>query len=457
MRGQRIVSSDLQRNSHNIFKLLQSNIHMRIAALATAVLLLLLLPNISHAFSTSVPSPVFCQPGNNPIPNAVASYTGLGIALIALTFSFDVIAIAFALSRIFPSLGIRNWLQNEYWEVTKSAIIIACVYSVITLVGNISYSLAPSAVTAGVAQPGFANINGVVGGAEGYLCGVNSNLTNEFQELGIISSGTGFWSSVQVGFYIPSFGLGILTFGFLDVFAGVSFLPFANWVIQTGNYFITTYGSIVNDLVNFVLFPFTAFVIGVITLLPALAYLGLTFFIPMGVVFRSFPFVRGVGGTLIAIGICLALVIPSTFILFNYQVTTGLAQNFAIVEQPPFMSNVQIPCPFTYLFQQFSLPEPLSGIPSVLSTVTCIPFGAESSSINSEVNFGQSVFYGAVAFQNNALWVYMDKILRYNFYVIIQMLLFVFDIIIIYPLTDNIARAMGGSIRLSLGGKLRLA
>lgn len=51
----------------------------------------------------------------------------------------------------------------------------------------------------------------------------------------------------------------------------------------------------------------------------------------------------------------------------------------------------------------------------------------------------------------------MNRIMISGLYMIIQMLLFAIDLVIMYPLVDNIARVMGGSIRLSLGGKLRLA
>ena len=51
----------------------------------------------------------------------------------------------------------------------------------------------------------------------------------------------------------------------------------------------------------------------------------------------------------------------------------------------------------------------------------------------------------------------MNKIFIYGIYVILQLLIFAIDLIILYPLIDNLARVMGGSIRLSIGGKLRLA
>ena len=60
-------------------------------------------------------------------------------------------------------------------------------------------------------------------------------------------------------------------------------------------------------------------------------------------------------------------------------------------------------------------------------------------------------------FSTTAIYTYMNEIMQYGIYLIIQLLLFSFDLILMYPIVDNVARSLGGSIRLSLGGKLRLA
>ena len=400
--------------------------------------LLLLIPNITNAAAVV---PTFCS---NPssIGNIYSTGTDVGIALIAFTLSFDTVAIAFALSRIFPNAGIRTWLQTEYWELAKTGIILVSIYAMIIFVGNLSYHIVPSLVTSQISsKSGIINLAPLVGGAEGYLCAVNSNLTNTWSVIGIMSEGTGFWSTLQVGFYIP-----IPIGPWVALYDGVSFLPFSNWLLQTGNFMIAWYGSIINDLVNFVLFPFSSIIIGLITTLPSFAYVGITFFIPMGLAFRALPFIRGIGGTLIAIGLALCVVLPSTFILFNYLATNLMASAIPIVQPPPFFA--QLSC--SSLFSG-------SGIPGWMSSILCAPITLVTNEINSGVNFGVAIWDSAVVFNTNAIYVYMDRIMTYGLYLLIQMLLLVLDLVIMYPLVDSIARAMGGSIRLSLGGKLRLA
>ena len=362
------------------------------------------------------------------------------MALIALTVSFDVVAIAFVISRLFPNTGIRNWIQNEYWEIAKSAIIIVSIYGAIMFIGNLSYALVPNSIATGIHTSAFADITPLVAGAEGYLCNVNSNLTNIWSEVGIMSAGTGFWSSVQLGFYIP-----IPILEYVTLFFGVQFLPFANWMLQTGNYFISPFSSIIGDLVNFMLFPFTALIIGFLTTLPSFAYIGLTFFIPLGIMFRAFPFIRGIGGTIIAIGVALCLVIPATFILFNYQVTTLIASALPI----------SVPVPFLFASESCTAVSSSAGA-GIIGSFLCLASIFSPGSV-APTNLFYSIWAAFPVFSLSAIYTYLNQIFVIGFYIIIQMLLFVFDLIIMYPLVDAIAKAMGGSIRLSLGNKLKLA
>ena len=413
---------------------------MRMRALGLLVFLLLLFSNISQAqVAAPAVTPYFCTAGAfNPPFGINSTGADLGLALIALTISFDVVAIAFALSRLFPNMGIRSWLQQEYWELAKTAIIIVVIYASIVLVGNLSFYISPQTVTSTLSYSGAGKISitPLIVGAESYLCGVNTNLYNTWQEIGIMGGGTGFWASFHVSFYIP------IPTPWVVLYDGINFLPFSNWMLQTGNYMIAWYGSIINDLVNFILFPYTSIVIGLISTLPSLAYVGLTFFIPLGLAFRALPFIRGIGGTLIAVGLALCLILPSTLILFNGIATSMLSAAIPIIQPAPYV-------PYTTNYCTVAL----GALPSWLAAMACAPFSIIASLTNIIPSIGQA----SAVFSTTAIFTYMNYILTYGLYIIIQMILFVLDLIIMYPLVDNIARSLGGSIRLSLGGKLRLA
>ncbi len=416
---------------------------MRMKALALLTFLLLLFSNISYA---SKATPDFCKDGALNALSYTSATVGISLALLALTISFDVVAIAYMINKLFPHVGVKNWLQNEYWELAKSAIIIAFLYGTITFVGNLTYHIMPvSDLISTPNDPGFGNIGMLVAGSETYLCNVNTNLTNVWGQIGTMAEGTGVWASLQVGLYIP-----IPTPWFFGFFDKISFLPFANWMLQTGNFMIAWYGSIINDLVNFILFPWTTLTVALIELLPSLAYVGLTFFIPMGLIFRALPFVRGIGGTLIAIGIAMCIVLPATLVLFNFPVTNMLAQAMPIAFPPPHSLIGEI--------------TSVCHIGGTTGHLICAGFAvffpavpAVGGAVNLLATFGSDVYHAYSVFSLDAIYIYMNNIMKYGIYVIIQMLLFVIDLIVMYPIVDTIAKSMGGTIRLSLGEKLKLA
>ena len=421
---------------------------MRLRAVALVGVLLCLLTGLSYAAAgipptPSIPVPAECNATPSIAPTSFDYLGTVALSLLALTVSFDVVAIAFMISRLFPHLGIRNWLQGEYWEIGKSALIIVSIYAIIVLVGNLANAISPNPQPVGAAAPGVANLSSLVGGAEAYLCSVNANVVNIWGLLGQMASGTGFWSTLQLSFYVPS-PTDLLTSIAIGINFGALFLPFGNWALQTGNFHIAFFGSIINDLSNFIMFPYTAMEIGVITLLPALAYIGLAFFIPVGLVFRALPFIRGIGGTLLAIGVALAVVLPAVLVLFNYPVTQAL--DSAIPLQQPSATVVPFSCP--------TIGGVFGSVVSTVLKVGCDLINAQVSTIGNAVS---SIGSSTEVFSTSAIYYYMNLILQYGLYLIVQLVLLVIDIIIIYPIVDNIARVFGGSIKLSLGGKLRLA
>lgn len=428
---------------------------MRFRMLGLLTALLLISTNLSFAAATpaGLTLPTYCtislQSGNygGGVDNAaLTNVTGLfpynyttaiAIALLALTVSFDVVAIAYAIGRLFPHLGIRNWVQNEYWEIAKSALVIVSIYAVITLISNIAIAITPG-LSAASTGPSAVNLAPLIKGAESYLCNVNYNVVNMWEFIGTFTAGNGFYSSLQVSLFVPL----PLPEPFVGVDIGVLFPVFPNWALQAGNYLIAPFGSIINDIVNFVLYPYTAMEVGLIELLPIMAYIGLSFFIPLGLVFRALPFIRGIGGTLIAIGIAMSVVLPGVLLLFNYPVTQAMSSALPL-EQPPF----------SYAASSATNGCPIGAIP-IAGHVICAIFSYVSSWFG---NMLSGINLSTLVFSTSAIYQLMNYIFQYGLFMILQFVLLAIDIIIIYPIVDNIARMLGGTIRLSLGGKLKLA
>ena len=347
-----------------------------------------------------------------PLPPPTIPPSAISTALLALTVSLDVVAIGYVLSKIFPQTGIGDWLAKEYWEIFKSAMLIVSIFAVITIVTNVALLLVPSTGTCSSPISIPANYL-LTNAACGYLTGVSGQLSKTFNYLLALSSSFGALDSLQIGAYFP-IPLPVVGFG-----SGFTLMPYQNSLLEgsAGGQL----QAILSDSITLIAFPVALLVQIQLNMLPFFFVLGLTVLIPIGLVMRALPFVRGIGGSLIAIGLALSVIYPSLLVLLNYPVTQALHTSI-YTSQP--VCNAGLLCPI---------------ISSVLSNFSSL--GAVTDAIASL----------------GSIFPALNNILAYNFYVVLQLVLFILDLGIGFSLANNIAHMLGGDIRLSLGGKLKLA
>lgn len=356
----------------------------------------------------------------------------IGITLIALDLAFDVVAIAYIVGRVFRHSGVLNWLQGEYYELTKSAFLVVAIYGLLTIVSGLSVAIAPSSTPAQAAGGLlYYNVGTLITNSESYLCSTTTGLLPGWTFIGDAAIGIGLvqgagahWD-VYLYFPIP---LPIPGTPGLSINSGFSMSPYQNFMLESGNIVIQHFESIVFDLVQFVLFPVTAMLTVLINLLPLIVAMGLSVFIPMGLILRAFPFVRGVGGTLIAIGIAASIIFPALLLILDQPVAT-------------WANNI--------------VPAQTSSLPAcTFGDTICKAFVGAINSFAGQ-KFAAVIGYAWDGF--NGIYPFMNGMVENGWYVTVQLILFALDLIIMYSLTDSIARMLGGSIRLSLGGKLRMA
>ncbi|MCL5675126.1 MAG: hypothetical protein M1611_00760, partial [Candidatus Marsarchaeota archaeon] len=124
--------------------------------------------------------------------SSINNGSGLELSFIALLISVDVIAIGWIANKILPSIGIAGWLPREYWEFTKSAILVTVIFSVIAFVSGLSLLLGGvTPPTAGAAQTYAANANALVYQSETYLCTVDNSLQASMANVVTLSFGLG--------------------------------------------------------------------------------------------------------------------------------------------------------------------------------------------------------------------------------------------------------------------------
>ena len=373
------------------------------------------LPSNTVAASNSLAGTTACLTTQTAASSIPAG--DIALALVALTLSFDVVAVGYILSRIFPSTGIKEWLNTEYWEIAKTAMLIVGIYAVLSLLGNAASLVAPSS---GASSPsGLSGMYGLVNSGCAYLSAENAFAGTTLNYLFGLSIDIGILKNTVVGMEIP-----IPIPPYAQFQSGFEMSIYWNSMLE-GSTPSMTYQSMLEDLLKIIVVPVTYAIEAQLTLLPIIFALGLGALIPLGLLLRAMPFVRGIGGTLIAIGIGLSLIYPATLALMNYPITVAL-QGSAITPPQAQCQGQWVVCG-------------LAGI--VFSTFSQGATGAS---------------WGDAVMALTTIYPALNDILYYTEFMMLQFFLFILDLAIIFPLVDGIAKMLGGTIRLSIGGKLKL-
>ncbi|HUB92423.1 MAG TPA: hypothetical protein VL945_00515 [Candidatus Saccharimonadales bacterium] len=377
-------------------------------------------------------------------------------ALIGLMVSFDIVGLGYIISRLVPSTNIRNWLPREYWEITKSAILIAVIFSVITLVSGIGVILSgqPSSGTP-VSGPVATNINDLTYSAESYLCTVNNEANFGIDNIAPLVIGLGIIENQDNnnGIRITYAGLPVTFTPYLPVFrSGVDFYIFASLLANVNYIYLGQWQSIFIDFILFLLVPVKLIYAGQVILLPYFITIGLTILIPIGLVFRALPLTRGIGGSLIAYGIGFALIWPGILILFNAPVSSyfcsilsGGSNSFCTPLGPD---------PNT-VTQALTGSTSAAAAPDQSNLITGV-FNQALSFVGQAWTNGKLEF--TLAFDSiSDLYPALNLFVKYGIYLILQLfVMLVLDLMLFYALTNNIARMLGGTTRLGLGRRLKL-
>jgi len=213
----------------------------------------------------------------NPAPVSVEGVWSVWqpVAFTAVITSFLVVALAYMLGISLNLDGLRKWAKSEFYQALASAVIVAGLVLMMSIMLN----------------QGFQTMIGGMNPyrkAYNYLDGVMSSLND-----------------IYMNVYRTNFILEFLTtFTFYFNAAGLDFSP---------------YELILSPITEH--FHFQAHIVTVAAVLTAFqrALLhffyntGFTVFIPAGVLLRIFPWTRGAGGLLIAIGIGFSIVYPVMF------------------------------------------------------------------------------------------------------------------------------------------------
>ena len=385
------------------------------ALLAFPLLLALLIPTAGAA---------------SPTPG-VSLLESLGLASLAILFSLTLVALAYMLGEVLRIESLKKWYRGELWETAKSAIIVISVFAILVIASGIadalagqpaSFTLSGNAVTA--SNQITTNFLGLSNTAGTYIQNENDWAGTAFDGLFGLTYGVDLLKSFSFSLYVPI----PLPIPIPDVFFGFMFGSNAN--LYTSSVMDTTAkgtSSFIGDYISFILLPLLIIFSMQYQYFSTIIFIGLSLFLPLGIILRAVPILRPLGGTFIAIGIGLALVYPALLVALNTPVTNFVDSIFSLQASPAAPSLPGVLGIFTFVFKYVYIPAG--------SFLTGFGWGLSSL---------QSVF-GPL---NYVSYTLID--------VLTQFLLLIFDLVLGLVITGDIAKLLGGRLPTGIG-KFKIA
>jgi len=400
--------------------------HSHTLALLMLLSLLLLAPQ-AGAQSSSCSLITLPSSLTNSLSDAVS------VSFIAILFSFSIVALSYVLGEVLKVEGLKKWYQGELWETVKSILIVISIFSILVISSGIATAIGGNPASFSLSGNQQSLSTSIQHNLEGfyystycdYIYPMNTSMNNDFDYVYGLALGTDFMKSLKLDLYIPV----PIPIPIPGIFAGFTFGSESNIYVSS---IIDTAGKSTSFLADF-----TTVVVVPLYLLFAMqaqyfytiVILGLTFFIPFGVILRAIPVVRPIGGTLLAIGIGISLVYPALFVIMNIPLTSVANSIFVAPQSSSFTP---------------------SGVLAILSTI----IGTIASFF---VN--PYVASGFVAGLSGIFGVYNQlNLITYTMVnALVQFLLLIFDLVIGLVVTGHIATLLGGRLPTGLGKKFKIA
>ena len=410
-----------------------------ILLIALSVLGILLL---SSSAQTGSVSSIKCIINGTTTDPGTCIQSAIPLCLIGLAISVIILAVAYMAGEVLNYRSLKEFYRAQLWETVKSVIIVVIIFSCLGITSAIAVSLAGgSGSTSGSSIA--TNLGSLYTTVQSsYLTPQLQGAETSFAALMGLSVGGDLLRSLGLEVWIPvpvpPRGIPVVQFG-----ADVNLL--------NSNYITNLYGdptlSIATGSADIVTAMLLSFQVQS-DLIYVIAAIGLGAFIPIGLIMRSFPFIRGLGGTMIAIGIGLSIVYPTLLIAFNLPISNYM---FTFTSQAYGVTTCNLfPTLFCGLVNSM-----VSTVSSFTGFVTgtlplTLGFGTNIPSVSTISGYG---FYTGLfsPLTNGGIFPSLNFAIDNSLMQVVQFILFILDIIIGYVITNNIARLLGGKITLGVG------
>ena len=410
-----------------------------------ALLLLALFAAISSLFVLTVGaqtpivdlSNLYCvfTPNTNTSFNTCIGY-GIGVGVLALLVSFGIVAVAYMIGEVFGVSGLKGWYRNEFNETIKSVMLLVIIFTAILICGTIAAALTGSGpvTNQATAAVGLSSMYQSVN--DNYLTPQANVMANSFGSTEGFVDGLGLINSTQAWYWFPAIHIPLGVTG-LEIVAGggANFKGLTNEVlgdVSGGILTSITSPSVLSTIINLIIIPMNSVFLVLAGMFPAIVMLGFGIMIPAGILLRCIPLLRNLGGTLIGIGIGAAIIFPMVLLIFNLPITNYIG---GVVSPDTTVLNPTTAC---------------AGAGVVCNYL--------ASALNTGINAASNSFLIGLlgALIGGGVYPALNFVTYTMFDPILQFVLILFDIFIVFTVSNNIAALLGGKITLGIG-KFKLA
>ncbi len=373
----------------------------------------------------------------------------ISVSMIALLISFALVGLSYMLGEVFGLESLKGWYKNELKETMKTLMIMIFIFTVLVILGAVAVALAGyplqqvgsgAALTGNITRAGAEVTNnlGLLYSSvqSGYITPQLSNAYSSMSSLLGVGLGVGLLKGITIFTWTP--------------FPIPPFVPFDSW-IQSGSsarVFVSRLieigpgaapgVSLLGDILTLVALPVVSILQIQSDFFSVIIAVSLLVLLPMGILLRAIPLLRGIGGTLIALAIGIAIVYPMLLVGLNMPVTN-------------YMQSTLASSSASYV--------PDCG--GVMGSLICLAsdVGAGLNSLTLQVSVGNAYKnttafnYGIDAGLNsmNSVYPSLNMITTDVMDQILQLILFILDVIIVVAAVGGIASMMGGKLRTGIG------
>ncbi len=450
-----------------------------LACASMFILLVVLFSGSPVAQSIAQSPPICIITGKAAAPdNCIASsfpYMAIGVML-----SFMVIALVYMIGNVMNFKSMQDWYRAELWEAIKTLLMIAVIISSLVIMSAVADALVGATYTQPLqGTPGAltTNLASLYNADNVYLGQLLNESYESYAAILGLNTGVGILNSFSLAlwFPIPLFTITLppVVFGSVQ-FGSTENIYQSNFLGGIGNN--PPSWSITQSITTLVVVPMLIAFQFQASYFYFLVSLGLGILIPLGIIFRAFPLIRPIGGTLIATGIGLALIYPAILLIINMPVSNYIytfSQAQTVNNNCPFSSGLickmwgatiaLIAQPGLFSLTSGAIAGPEVGVTTyagaeLVKLPLIVALGsaaANNANVVGALTDGYAIGI-ATPLSSGGVYPSLNLILDNTIGMIVQLILLGIDIMAALIITGAITQMLGGKIRLGFGKKFSL-